>query len=286
MKLTILPVLLSFCITCYSQKTVFYSVEPAWNHNSAESIRSQNLKTDSVYFYKKRKNNKDSSLVMTQYFDSLGNLIERNQFNPNGEVFRITDYTYTDTVLLKEESMSKDMFYINGSNLSKKIRTYDRDALGNVITEKEYSFFGDSLKSESVTEWNRVYDSVGNLSEEFVTLPPANRYLYHTYSYINSKLAEAKTYNINQSWMYSYLYEYDQVANATRVYLFNTEKTLSHEFFYNEKKLVMEKDYEQGHGLLDHITQIYVYNRNGILESQTFQNLSGQNFYYKHFYSK
>jgi len=83
------------------------------------------------------------------------------------------------------------------------------------------------------------------------------------------------------------LYETDDKAHTKSVYLYNNEKTLAHEFFYdNQKKLIMEKDYEQGHGFLDHITQTYFYASNGLLESQSFQDLKGENYYYKHFYSK
>jgi len=222
---------------------------------------------------------------MTQYFDSLGNLIERNEFGFDGEVFKITDYTYVDTVLTKEEEMSKTMFYSNGNILSKKIRTYDHDRSGNNIIEKEYSSFGDSLKLKSVTEWDRVYDSSGHIIKEFVTLPKAERYLYHAYNYSNGNLVEMKTYDMNQNWMYSYLYEYDNFAHTKTVYLYNSEKTVSHEFYYKDTKLVMEKDYEQGHGLLDHITQTYAYNTNGLLESQTLKNLKGDSYYYRHFYT-
>ena len=169
MKFSFFLSLMTFCINCYSQKTVIYSIQPNWNHNIREVIKSQTIKTDSVYFYKKKKNNKDSTLIMIQYFDSLGNLIERDEFSFNGEAFRITNYTYLDTVLLKEETISRDMVYINGSNLSKKMRTYDHDGLGNVISEKEYSYFGDSLKSMSVTEWNKDYDSLRHVINEFIT---------------------------------------------------------------------------------------------------------------------
>jgi hypothetical protein len=239
-----------------------------------------------VYYFKKKKHNKDSTLIMTEYFDSLGNLIERNEFGLDGEVFRITDYTYVDTVLTKEEEMSKTMFYSNGNILSKKIRTYDHKSSGDTITEKEYSFFGDSLKFRSVTEWERVYDSLGHVIKEFVTLPKVKTYLYHSYNYSNGTLVEMKTYDINQSWMYSYLYEDDPFAHIKTVYLYNNEKTRSHEFFYNDTKLVKEKDYEQGHGVVDHITQTYVYNAHGLITSQTLKDLKGDTYYYKHFYSK
>lgn len=287
MKFIILFIAGTLSINCYAQKTIVYSIQPNWNNNILKVIKSQGIKSDSVYFYKKKRNNKDSTLIMTQYFDSFGNLSERKEFSFNGEIFRITKYEYIDTLLLMEEIVSESMLYVNGSNLSKKVRTYDRDSFGNITTEKEYSFSGDSLKSMSITEWNRDYDSLGHLTNEYIKLPKAERYLYHSYSYSNGNLVEMKTFNFNKNWMYSYLYVCDSKANTKSVYLDNTERILSHEFFYNsEAKLVMEKDYEQGRGFLNHTTQTYFYMLNGLLESQTFQDLKGENYYYKHFYSK
>ncbi len=284
MKFSIVLILMIFCINCYSQKTV-YSIQPNWNHNILEVIKSQNIKSDSVYFYKEKTNNKDSTLIITQYFDSLGNLIERNEFNLNKEAFRITDYTYMDTVLLKKETMSKDMFYINGSDISKKITTYEYDSLGYAIAEKEYSFFGNPLKLISTTKWDRDYDSLGHLIKEFITLPKSKTYLSHSYIYTNGRLTEMKTYDINQTWMYSNLYQYDEIANTKSVYLFNNVKRLSHEFIYDGKRILMEKDYDLGN-YLDHTTQFYFYKPNGLLESQTFEDPLGNHYYFKHYYSK
>ena len=240
-----------------------------------------------LYFYKKRKNNKDSILRMTQYFDTSGNLVERDEYNVKGEVFRITNYTYQNDILFQQESISKEMFSINSSNLSKKLKTYEHDSFGNVITEKEFSYFGDSLKSVSTTIWNREYDSQGHLIKEFITLPGGKTYLHHVYYYSNEILNEIKTYDINQNWMYSYLYEYDELTRIKSLYLNNSSKVLKHEFFYDDqKKLVKEKDYDQGRAFLDHSTQTYIYKSNGLLESQSFDDIKGENYYYKHFYTQ
>src|ERR1700739_4269925 len=168
MKLSLLFILLFFFVQCYSQNILnIYSIEPNWDNDSPINIKIQNIRCDSVYFYKKRKNNKDSTLRMTQYFDSLGNLIERDEYNLKGEVFRIINYTYWDSMLVKQDILTKGLFYINDSDISKKVKTYDHDSLGNIVEEKEYFFSGDPLKLFSTTIWDREYDSLGNLTKEF-----------------------------------------------------------------------------------------------------------------------
>jgi len=287
MKFALLFISMFLFAECYAQSKLIYSVEPNWDNNISEIIKTQNIKTDSVYYYEKRKNNKDRTLILTQYFDSLGNLIERDEYNFKGEVFRITNYTYLDTVLVRKETISKTMLYLKNSNISKKVNTYDRDSVGNIIEEKEYSFYGDSLKSHSPRILKREYDDSGHLVKEFVTPPGDKTYLRHTYIYANGILTEIKSYDVNQNWMYSYLYEYDEKKMSKSVYLFNNSKNLSHEFFYNDqKRLIKEISYEEGQAIQDHTTQTYSYKHDGLLESQTFEGLKGENYYYKHFYSK
>lgn len=289
MKFNLLLVLvLSYASSNAQVYTEYRRIQPNWDNYSSEVIKSEKIKNDSVYFYKKRNKNIDSALTLTQYFDSLGNLTERDEYSSNGVVFIITKYTHIDTVLLKEETISKDIFFKSDTSLSKEIRTYSHDNFGNVTTEKEYDFFGNALKSMSVTVWDREYDSLGNLIKEIITLPTGEKYLYHTFSYVNGILSEIKTYDNYKNWIYSYLYEYTGKMNKKSVYLYNTDKTLSHEYFYKEKKLILEKSYDQGNYFLfsDHNTQSYFYNSSGLLESQIFQDIIGKNHYFKHFYSK
>ena len=288
MKCGFLFISIIFCFTCHAQQRVVFSIQPDWLDNNPQVIRSQNFKSDSAYYYKRRNNNKDSTLIMTEYFDSLGDVIERDEYNFKGKVFRITNYTYVDTVLLKKETVSKDGFNNNGSSLTKRITTYDHDSVGNIIIEKEYSFLGDLLKPSSVTIWNRDYDTSGHLIREFITPPKGTIYLYHTYFYTKGNLSKVKTFDVTKSWIYSYLYEYNEDAHMKSVYLDNkSEKSLEHESFYdNQKKLIIEKDYSDIRTLLDHATQAYFYTSEGLIENQSFQDVKGENYYYKHFYSK
>ena len=60
---------------CLSQTRMkqFVSVVPNWNINNPVIIKKQAVSKDSVFLYTKRKNNHDSTLVITEYFDSSGN---------------------------------------------------------------------------------------------------------------------------------------------------------------------------------------------------------------------
>jgi hypothetical protein len=273
--------------TVVSQNTLVYSIEPNWENFSSEIIKAQHIKSDSVYSYKKRRKNKDSAIRMAQYFDTLGNLIERDEYDFDGKISKIINYTYADTALLKQETISKEIFYIKGSNISKKVKTYERDSSGNITLIKEYSFFGDSLRSSSTTSWRREYDNSNCLTKEYLTPSKGETYLRHTYLYTNGILTEVKSYGTNKEWIYSYLYEFDQITRVKSIYLYNASKKLSHEFFYDDNgKLIKEQDYDQGHDLKDHITQTYSYTSNGQLETQELEGLTGESYYFRHFYSK
>ncbi len=225
---------------------------------------------------------------MTEYFDSSGNLIEREDHGFDGKMFRITNYIYADTELLKKESISLGVIYVNGSNTSKMVETYDHDSLGNITDEKEYSYFWDSLNSIPLHIWKKEYDITGHIAREFVTLPGGKTYLHQTYAYDNGNLREIKNYDFNQNWMYTYLYEFDaQTGTRSEYSVYNTSRVLKHEFLYDgQKRLIEERDYDQGLAFLDHITQNYFYSPVGLVESQTMEDLSGKNYYFKHFYSK
>lgn len=262
-------------------------MNPNWDNNNAGTIKSELVKSDSVYFYKKRGKNKDSVLAMAQYFDTSGNLLERTGYNLKGEVIEISNFTYINDALFKKESVSTSPININGSNVAKKIITYDHDSLGNVITEKEFSYYGNALKPLSVTVLDKEYDSLGNTRREFLTLPGFRKFLHRVYNYLNGMLIETQTYDTNKEWMYSYLYEYDEAISVKREYLYNSSKTLTVESFYDEKKrLVKEKSYTHSGSVPGHTTQAYVYNSNGLLESQSVEDVRGGHYYYRHFYKR
>jgi len=277
---------------CLSQTRMkqFVSVVPNWNINNPVIIKKQAVSKDSVFLYTKRKNNHDSTLVMTEYFDSSGNTLERDEygFDKTG-VWRITNYNYEGDLLVKKEVMSKTIYSVNNLNLRKSMNTFEYDSKGNIITESEYSYFGDSLENFSVTIRNKEYDTTGRLTKEFLTLPKKEPFLNHIYFYNTNFLSEVKNYDYKQEWLYSYIHEYDKEFKIESIYLSNISpnKKLESEFFYDDnKRLIQEKDYTIGRNNLYHSTQTYLYNADGLLKYQSFQDVKDNNYYFKHFYSK
>lgn len=282
--------ILTACPVCFSQiKTKqFVNVVPNWDITLLSVTKNQSVSNDSVFLYAKRGKSHDSTLIMTQYFDSFGRILKREEHNLNESgVWRNTNFTYVGDLLVNKETISESFIYINNSNLHKYITTYDYDSIGNIIEEKMYSYSGDSLKDVSITIWNREYDSTGHLIKEFITLPKKESYLYFTRIYNEGILKEAKIYDFKQNWIYSYLHEYDNILKVETIYLFNSSKEIKNELFYDEKnRLVQEKNYADGRAFLDHSTQTYSYSSNGLVERQTFQDIAGKNYFYKHFYTK
>ena len=287
MKYLVLLIAASFYLKSYSQLAFASRILANSNNNISNIIKAEKIKSESMYVYEKKKKNKDSTLFMTQYFDSSGNLVERDEYKPNKELFRIINYSYDGPILVKQETVTKNFLLLNGFNLSKKIKTFTYDSVTKTVIEKEYTFSGDSLKNETSSYLKKEYDSLGYLQKEYALLPNGELYLFRTYTYINGILSEIKRYNIYQTLQKSYFYEYDDKLNSKNVYNLLGEKTLAHEYHYDDhKKLVMEKDYEMGHLFLDHITIAYTYNSMGLLESETFQSLNGDYTYYKYYYTK
>jgi hypothetical protein len=286
MKHCVLIIAAFFLTKCYSQSLLKDCPEPKWTATVPQTIKTNYVKTDQVYYYKNRKN-KDSTLIATQYFDSSGNLIERDVYNLKGEVVKISNFIYVDTFLMREETGFESAITVNGSNAWKEVKTYDYDSLGNVISQKEYSNYGLASNSYSVRKWSREYDSRGHLIREYYTPPEGKSFLYHIYGYAGDVLSEIKSYDYQQHWIYSNLFEFDKNRNVRTVYLYNTSKKISEELFYDpHNNLVMEKGYEGIPNIYtDHITRTYSYNSDGLLEKQTDQDIRGQIYYYKHFYS-
>ena len=214
-------------------------------------------------------------------------MVEKDEISINSKaVISIVNYRYTGDLLTMEETLSKTNLIVNDdAGIQKKVRTFDHDSADNVITEKDYSYFGSPPKP-SVTTMNREYDSVGHITKEYVTMPGSQPYLYRTYEYLNGILSEQKIHDMQQQWIYSYLYEYDETAKTKSVYLVNQARNIRNEFFYNsQQQLIKDKEYGDHNGYWDFGTLEYFYDLNGLLVSESFRAANGDSFYFKHFYT-
>jgi hypothetical protein len=286
--ISLLLFIFSFHSICQSQNMkTFVSVNPNWDISVSSVNKSSFINIDSVYLFNKKQNNRDSTLVMIQYFDSAAQIIERDEFRADRSVWRITNFNYQNNLLLTKEIMSADMFVINNSNITKHVYNNMYDINGNIISVVDSSYFGDSLKSVSVTVWDREYDSAGHLIKEFETLPKQKAFLHYTYLYTDGNLTEIKSYDFKKNWIYSHVYEYDTQSNTKSIFLVNNSKVLTSTSFYdNKKRLIKEVYNNEGLSNWYPITNIYSYNVDGVLESQIFQDLKGRKYYYKHYYEK
>ncbi len=280
--------LVCFC-TAFSQIKQFVSIDPNWDINKASLIRETGVRIDSVFLYPKKERSHDSTLMLVDFFDTTGNIVEKDEyaFNRSG-LWRLTTYSYSNGLLLNKQVHAKPNFIINDKSYgTKDIYTYDYDSAGNNITEKLYSYTGAALDHYSLTIWNREYDSAGHLIKEYETLSGQEPYLHCTYNYNNGSLSETSYYDKDKNLMYAYLHRYDTELNVASISLTNryNSNSLQSELFYDDKKrLIQEKHYSYVHLYLDHTTQNYFYDANGLIQKQSFQDLSGNNYYYKHFY--
>jgi hypothetical protein len=261
---------------------------PGWDAGFFTAAKTQHVVSDSIYYYEKAKNSHDSALVTILYFNGQGNLAEQDEFNMvTHTVVKIVNYTYTDTLLTKQEIIEKSLVVVNDNEgLQREVRTFDHDSAGNITTEKHYVYFG-NIASPSVTALSREYDAQGHLTKEYVTMPGKPPYLYRTCDYINSALSEEKIYDMQQRWMYSYIYEYDERTKTKSVYLLNQDKNLRSEYVYGgRQELIKEKSYSNRNLYWDHSTQEFNYEANGLLVSQGYHAANGDSFYFKHFYTR
>ena len=270
--------------------TVTYSLSPDWMDINPEVFRKSAVMQDSVFLFANESKNSDSSLVLAQYFDSSGLMQETDEYaiNKKGVLRRVTNYSYVDDLLYRKEEISRSDFSINHVvTISKDITTYDYDSAGHVTREKKYSYFGDSLKQFTLSVKEREYDSEGHLVKEYLTNPGSRPFLRSTYSYEHSKLSEARFYDSNQIWLYSYIHQYNGKFTTERIYLTNADqdKQLQKEFFYDDlHRLIKAEVFSEGILKMDHTTQTYRYDASGLMERQDFKDITGKNYYYKHHY--
>lgn len=282
---------LLFSSFCFSQKGMkqVINIAPEWVYSNAATIKNQAIRTDSVFRFNKRKNNHDSVLVLIQHYDASGNIMERIEYSFNKqEVYKTTNFTYLRNILSKKEIVAQSFFEINGSNITRDVSTYMYDSLGNNITEKQYSHDEDTLSEQSMTFINKEYDTKGHILKEFQKMAFGKLYLYHTYVYKFGTLSEIKSFDLKENLMYSTLHEFDNELNMENIFLYNIfhEKTLQYELYYDERKqLIQKKNYTGGHFVLDHSTQSYSYSPDGLILTESFQDIRGTTYYYRHFYS-
>jgi hypothetical protein len=259
---------------------LFTDARPEEFDNNNTLIQKNGIVREMIYRYKKSEKNKDSTLVVINYFDSLGNKQEKDEYDEtNVQPRQITNYYYVNNLLTKQERQTL------GSINNFIVNTYEYDSAGNKIVEKNYSLNQNkSFSLQEVRKWE--YDKGSRIIKIFDKLYDNEMYLYNTYHYDADRVKEIKTYDLQGKWIYSYLNEYDTFLKKESVYLDNeSEKKLEHESFYNSKKQLIRKIY---HYVIpfarDYFMNTFEYYEDGLVYKQKLQLINGANIYFKHFY--
>jgi hypothetical protein len=280
-----------------STRTIVAS--PCFDINSSKDLKQQSITKEDIYLYSKKEKNHDSTLIMTQYFDSLGNIVETDEFNKKTkEVGKITNMDYLDGLIIKKQATFRSPPIITNNSLEKEIETYDYDSAGNIISVKSYIYYDDIL-SGFVTIHKKEYDSAGRLSraleqvikdKDSFNIYQDSFYVYQTYLYdYRDRLTEIRNFDQKGNFNYSHLHKYDSATNMKSVYLsdaHSSDNLLGEFFFDTQKRIIEEKHYEEyDNDYSDQNTQSYSYNLNGLVESQSFEDFFGKKYFYKHYYT-
>lgn len=275
------------------------TLDPTWLQFKPAYIRKNLVHQDSVYYFKSKENGRDSALIMVQYFDSIGNLTERDEYNvkAKGELARVTRLSYLDEELIQKEITTQTVDLLsNNTHYQKELHLYEYDSAGNNVAEKLYEYFGDSLKKYKITVFDNLYDSSGRIIKSYQKTGSSGRLLQRTYKYNNGVLDEVNHYDSNVEVMYTLVYRVDTKKNVERIYQTDVAPdNLMLEFFYDDKKRVKQaKLYyqeinamQQGYWNSAMITQSYWYGADDLIEKQVVKSEhDGTNYFYKHYYSK
>jgi hypothetical protein len=273
------------------------SLNPVWLQEKPAYIKKNLVHQDSVYYFKSKENGQDSALIMIQYFDSAGNLIERDEFNvkEKGELVLVTRLSYIDDELIKKEVTAKTINLVNKTiQYQKNLHLYEYDSAGNNTSEKLYEYFGNSLDKYQITVFDNLYDSANHIIESYHKDGNSDRFLQRTYKYDNGRLDEINQLEPNHEVKLVNLYRYDIKKNIERIYQTDiSPDNLVLEFYFDDKKrIIREREYSEElttiglfHG--NAVTQSYFYGADDLIEKQTVKfEVDGKNYYYKHYYSK
>jgi len=291
------------CYSCFSQlsvtgKTTITTLNPTWLQVKPSGIKKNGVHQDSVYYFKSQEKGRDSALIMIQYFDSVGNLTERDEFNvkAKGEIVRVNRLSYLEDELLQKEVSAKTIDLFKSTRYQKELYLYEYDSAGNNITEKLYEYFGDSLNKYKITVFENLYDSAAHIVKSYRKSGSSDRFLQRTYTYKNGILDEINNYDSNYEVVFTNVYRLDTKKNIERIYLTDVSPdNLMLEFFYDDKRRVkQEKRYfEESHSFTpgykynSTITQNYWYGADDLIEKQVVKTEhDGTSYFYKHYYSR
>ena len=223
--------LLLFCLGLIllgevAAQQVFYELD-----NPVDVIRSAKVNRELIYTYPR---NKDSILTASILYDSLGNETEKKLTKAWGfaEGFTTHGYTYnTSGKILK-------MIEENKSNKTFQTAEFEYDEAGNETASYHYNKDTTSLHIRQ-----KKYNSSNQLIEETIKIDNNDAFVSRRYYYDDGhKLIKEEVLDPYKNITFSYIYEYDTLANKKTIYLDNVQgKKIESAVFYNDDNLCIKK---------------------------------------------
>jgi hypothetical protein len=247
--------------------------------NADSVIKKNGYTMERIFRYKKQEKNKDSTLVCSRYFDSLGACIKQEDFGDENIYPRsITSYTYLQGLLIRMDIYSGAQYFDH------ELTTYDYDSIGNCINESTYFHdITDTARKLSLSSQKQyIYDDKNRVIKEFSKNGVADLYLHYTYDYNTFGIDVKRAYDINGKWMYSYKYYYE--PGVQKEFLENTKEVLQSEHYFNGNRQIIKIAYYMP------VQYVYDYNwsscnyANNLITLEITESKDGAKTYFKHYY--
>lgn len=217
---------LLICLDSFSQNgnLTYFSGD-----NQKAIIKINKIRTTEIYNYTFKKDLiKDSTLIKTLYYDSIGDLVKviLPRVKKYKEAVTEYQYLYNGNGFIKnkiENNLGLDIVTIN---------EFDYDSLGNEIYK--YDFNKDTTR---LTIEQKIYNDKNQVKEISIKINNNEPYISRRYFYnIENNVIKIEGLDRMGETIFSILYEYDKSMNKKSEYSENGEgKKLEGEYFYNSE---------------------------------------------------
>lgn len=265
---------------------VIFVFEPRMDLQKSELIRNENIAVDSVFYYRKKNNNKDSSLYQVLYFDKSGNIDSSFAFQPGKRGFSKMVFQRDGELTIATETSTFEG--TPSACILKKtvVSKYKYDDRKNLVEQTDQMFLTDPPEYFPSRVTRFEYDEDDKLMSTFRSSDDSSFYLTAKYHYNDGKINEIKNFNKDGKWYSSTMYEYPEGDAVIRVYKKTEQKELEKEqTFDKQKRLIIERKFDADFpNIRNSSFQRFFYNPNDLIESQSLKDAAGEMHYFRHFY--
>jgi hypothetical protein len=200
--------------------------------NPKEIIKRNRIIEEKVYSYTFNKRGvKDSALINTYTYDTLGNLVYEKIAKIKNYEESITTYanTYNTWGKLSKQITERRVIGKRSFEIA-YIDEYEYDSSGNEVHTYHYN-----KDTTRLTIEHKIYNDENQIVQLQTKINNNDSYISRLYYYnADNGLSKVEAFDNNGEVIFSYIYEYDKVLNKKTEYLENRDgKIMEGEYFYN-----------------------------------------------------